>query len=168
MTRSKGGSKCGETSLVVVGDKGSRPPRSAIRSSKKSASIDIGPKAGKQPADAKRISTVVGRKALKKDWPVFTGAVHSRLCAGAKEYGDGSFGKDPADLIGEIEQELFDVMGWTFVLWKRVRSLLEDWERARAAMAPNRRTEAEIDRALARWETRTAPLVELTRSSQRP
>jgi hypothetical protein len=40
--------------------------------------------------------------------------------AGAKEYGAVSFTRSPGDLAGEIEQELFDICGWSFILWYRL------------------------------------------------
>ena len=49
--------------------------------------------------------------------------LRERLEAGARSYGDASFGREPAELAGEIEQELLDVCGWAFVLWCRLRRL---------------------------------------------
>jgi len=59
----------------------------------------------------------------------FTLAIEKRLDAGAREYGDKSFGRDPAALLSEIEQELMDVCGWSYVLHRRVVTLRESWER---------------------------------------
>jgi len=56
-------------------------------------------------------------------FPAFCAAIAGRLAAGAKEYGDVSFTRPVGDLLEEIEQELFDVAGWAFVLWVRVRAL---------------------------------------------
>jgi len=50
--------------------------------------------------------------------------LHERLEAGARNYGEVSFRRDPAELAGEIEQELLDVCGWAFVLWCRLRRLV--------------------------------------------
>jgi len=49
--------------------------------------------------------------------------LRERLEAGAQSYGDASFRREPAELAGEIEQELLDVCGWVFVLWCRLRRL---------------------------------------------
>jgi hypothetical protein len=49
-------------------------------------------------------------------WPEFMARVHARMQAGAKEYGAVSFSREPAGLSGEIEQELLDVCGWSFIL----------------------------------------------------
>lgn len=50
----------------------------------------------------------------------FAARVKERLQKGREEYGDRSFSKEPSELFGEINEELLDVMGWTFVLWLRL------------------------------------------------
>lgn len=62
-------------------------------------------------------------------WPAFAASVRARLEAGARAYGDASFERSPAELVGEIEQEVLDVCGWAFVLHERLRRL-------RARIAP--------------------------------
>jgi len=49
--------------------------------------------------------------------------LRERLEAGARSYGAASFGREPAELAREIEQELLDVCGWAFLLWCRLRRL---------------------------------------------
>ena len=56
-------------------------------------------------------------------FPAFVAHVRARLEAGRQEYGDRSFDRPPAELLGEIEQELLDVCGWAYVLWSSVRRL---------------------------------------------
>jgi len=56
-------------------------------------------------------------------------AIEKRLDAGAREYGDKSFSRDPAALLSEIEEELMDVAGWSYVLHRRVVTLRDAWER---------------------------------------
>lgn len=56
-------------------------------------------------------------------WQAFAGAVEARLQAGRLAYGDKSFQRPPQALIGEVEQELFDVAAWSFILWTRLRRL---------------------------------------------
>lgn len=63
------------------------------------------------------------RDLIDKLYPVFTEEVLSRLEVGAVEYGDKSLDADSAKLLGEIEQEMFDVMGWGFLLWNRIQNL---------------------------------------------
>lgn len=53
-------------------------------------------------------------------WEKFTKFVWERLKVGAEEYGDKSFSKNPSVLIGEIKQEVADIMGWGFILWHRL------------------------------------------------
>lgn len=56
-------------------------------------------------------------------WSAFTQRVHERLQKGAQEYGDKSFHLSPLELSGEIEEELFDILGWAFILWCRLQGL---------------------------------------------
>lgn len=53
----------------------------------------------------------------------FFDAVRARLRQGQQAYGDKSFSRDPAELVGEIEQELLDICGWSFVTWCRLRKM---------------------------------------------
>ncbi len=55
----------------------------------------------------------------------FIGAVRARLEKGRREYGEASFSRPPAELVGELEQEALDLAGWGFVLWCRLRALSE-------------------------------------------
>lgn len=59
-------------------------------------------------------------------FPAFVAELRGRLEAGARAYGDRSFDRAPAELLGELEQEALDLAGWGFVLFERIR-------RARAA-----------------------------------
>jgi hypothetical protein len=58
-------------------------------------------------------------------WPAFMRAVRKRLEAGRREYGAESFARDPAELLGELEEEALDLAGWGFVLWHRIESMQE-------------------------------------------
>ena len=53
----------------------------------------------------------------------FTALVEARLEAGAREYGDRSFSRDPAELLREIDEELLDVCGWAYVLHCRIAAM---------------------------------------------
>ncbi len=44
-------------------------------------------------------------------------SLHDRLAAGAREYGNKSLLRTPTTIVGEIEQELIDLPGWTYILW---------------------------------------------------
>jgi hypothetical protein len=56
-------------------------------------------------------------------WPEFAAHVEARLLVGREVYGERSFEKPPAELAGEVEEELLDVCGWSFILWTRVRAI---------------------------------------------
>ena len=59
----------------------------------------------------------------ERDYDRFMGGVRVRLRQGEQEYQDRSFSADPADLLSEIEQELLDVCGWSFLLWTRLQKV---------------------------------------------
>jgi len=59
----------------------------------------------------------------EKELAQFWLRLRKRLEAGAREYGEISFRREPSELIGEIEEELLDVCGWAFILWCRLRRL---------------------------------------------
>lgn len=69
------------------------------------------------------METPISRAALDNDWPVYVEAVNERLENGCRVYGDSSFDRDPYSLISEIQDELKDVAGWSFILWKRLETL---------------------------------------------
>jgi hypothetical protein len=56
-------------------------------------------------------------------WPAFAEAVRARLEAGRAAYGDKSFERPPAELVGELQQEALDLAGWGFVLWCRLEAM---------------------------------------------
>ncbi len=56
-------------------------------------------------------------------WPAFSARVRERLEAGRTEYGDTSFERPPGELLEEIQQELCDVCGWSFILFERLERL---------------------------------------------
>ena len=55
----------------------------------------------------------------------FVSAVRARLEAGRTEYGDRSFSKPPAEIIGELQQEALDLAGWGFILYCRLAAMRE-------------------------------------------
>jgi len=58
-------------------------------------------------------------------WPQFVATTEARMRVGRQEYGDVSFSRNPEALITEIEEELADVCGWSFVLFARLQRLRE-------------------------------------------
>jgi hypothetical protein len=61
--------------------------------------------------------------ALEHHWSEFTSNVSRRLDAGRKVYGDTSFERPLERVVTEIQEELEDVCGWSFILWTRLQNL---------------------------------------------
>lgn len=61
-----------------------------------------------------------------KEWPAFEAAMQERLREGYKQYGDWSYDR-PIDtkegLLRMVEEEVMDIVGWSFILWVRLRDL---------------------------------------------
>ncbi|MEM9067138.1 MAG: hypothetical protein AAGE52_01490 [Myxococcota bacterium] len=53
----------------------------------------------------------------------FAARVRARLEAGEREYGNSALTKPDGVLLGEIQEELEDVMGWTSWLWMRMEQM---------------------------------------------
>ncbi len=53
----------------------------------------------------------------------FFALINKRLATGERVYGDASFERPTAELIGEIEEELLDIVGWSYVVWCRLVAL---------------------------------------------
>lgn len=60
---------------------------------------------------------------LEADWRECMSAVEKRLAAGAEEYGDASLRAPPAALVGEVIEELEDVIGWSFLARRRMKGI---------------------------------------------
>jgi hypothetical protein len=61
--------------------------------------------------------------AALEQWGSFTDEIRQRLESGKRAYGDSSFERPEERLITEIQQELLDVTGWSFILWHRLEAL---------------------------------------------
>jgi len=59
----------------------------------------------------------------RREFNKFTETVEKRMEKGHIEYGDGSFSRDPLELMNEIQEEIEDISGWSFVLWCRLNDL---------------------------------------------
>jgi hypothetical protein len=72
----------------------------------------------------KKVSQERGRA---KDGPhpfiEFAVILEKRLEAGFRAYGDGSFSRRTDGLLEEIQQELLDTCGWSYILWSKVEAL---------------------------------------------
>lgn len=51
----------------------------------------------------------------------FAECLRARLAQGAEAYGDASFSRPLSELLGEIEQEQLDTVGWCWVIWTALR-----------------------------------------------
>ena len=60
---------------------------------------------------------------LREDWLEFVSLVEHRLEQGAVEYGDSTLRRPVLEVLDEVEEELLDVMGWSFFAWLRIRRL---------------------------------------------
>lgn len=63
-------------------------------------------------------------EALQR-WPEYTAEVFARLEMGKRTYGDDSFERPLERLLVEIQQELMDVCGWSFIMWSRIEAMKE-------------------------------------------
>lgn len=63
--------------------------------------------------------------SFRSDWDEFTSKVYDRMVVGEKEYGDASYSLAAKEVIGELEQEALDIMGWGYFLWKKCKQLEE-------------------------------------------
>ena len=52
--------------------------------------------------------------------------IMKRLKKGHKEYGDASYELPPPLLFAEIEQEAQDLVGWPFIMWRKMQLILQD------------------------------------------
>jgi hypothetical protein len=68
-------------------------------------------------------------------WPEFMDLIQRRLEGGRIEHGGRSLTRAADDLVGEIEEELLDVVGWAFPLWCRLRKLRERLKELEASCA---------------------------------
>ena len=57
----------------------------------------------------------------KKHWPEFETVMKKRLSRGYVEYGDDSFDRPALQLVAEVEEEILDVIGWSFMWWVRMQ-----------------------------------------------
>ncbi len=50
-------------------------------------------------------------------------AILARLAKGHVQYGDKSYERSINELAGEIQQELLDVAGWAFIMYRKLERL---------------------------------------------
>lgn len=64
--------------------------------------------------------------AIKEHLPKFVEAFSKRIKAGARVYGDVSFGRPLAEIIDEARQEAHDIPGWLFIAWSKLEKMNAD------------------------------------------
>jgi hypothetical protein len=69
------------------------------------------------------VSSTPKSDAALEQWGSFTDEIRQRLESGKRAYGDSSFERPEERLVTEIQQELLDVTGWSFILWHRLEAL---------------------------------------------
>jgi hypothetical protein len=74
-----------------------------------------------------------GAKPARPAPSEFFALVNKRLANGERVYGDASFDRPMAELVGEIEEELLDIAGWSYVAWCRLVALKKRVESAPVA-----------------------------------
>jgi len=55
----------------------------------------------------------------------FIDGINMRMQAGFEEYGDTSFDRPMIELVREIKEELFDICGWSVILFEKLKRLEE-------------------------------------------
>ena len=78
----------------------------------------------------KPFSASLSEALINTRFPLFIDKeVRPKILAGAIEYGDESFSKDPILLLKELKKECADLAGWGWILYERLckmeRSILE-------------------------------------------
>ena len=61
-------------------------------------------------------------------FPEFAEQVRAKLARGQVIFEDRNFSKNPVDLMHEVQEELVDVMGWSFLVWSRLQAMREALE----------------------------------------
>jgi len=54
---------------------------------------------------------------------IYFGELRSRLKVGAECYGEKSFDKTDGRLLQEIQEEILDIAGWSYILWAKIERL---------------------------------------------
>jgi hypothetical protein len=75
---------------------------------------------------------IYSETVIKQDLDRFVGKITERLKAGATEYGDRSFLTTTPSTVDEIQEELADVCGWSFIAWCKLERLKAETARLEA------------------------------------
>lgn len=61
----------------------------------------------------------------KQYFDSFIKTLDARLEQGYKEYGDASFDRPPDELLNELEEEIYDIFGWGFIMLIKLQGMKE-------------------------------------------
>ena len=64
-------------------------------------------------------------RGMRGRWEWFLNKMKARLQAGFIEYGDGSFERCPLSLLNEVEEEILDQIGWSYIQLVRIQKTRE-------------------------------------------
>ena len=81
------------------------------------------------------MSTPTSTGPLDADLDHFVARLRQRLERGARQYGNASFARPVAELIGEAIEEAEDIVGWSFLAWTRLQRLRDAIARVDATEA---------------------------------
>lgn len=76
-----------------------------------------------KPTMAELLNRRLDKIEDKTNYKEYFDELEKRLRAGAEEYGDTSFEKQNSRLIEEIQQEVLDIAGWSYILWKKLENI---------------------------------------------
>ncbi len=62
----------------------------------------------------------------KTEQEVYFAELRSRLKVGAECYGEKSFDKTNGRLLQEIQEEILDIAGWSYILWAKIERLKKE------------------------------------------
>jgi hypothetical protein len=62
---------------------------------------------------------------VTEDWPALIERINRRLEQGKRDYGDSSFERSTPELLEETMQEIEDQIGWSAIMWAKLRRLRE-------------------------------------------
>lgn len=64
-----------------------------------------------------------GKQLNEAEVDAYFKTLRGRLRVGAECYGDKSFEKTEGRLLQEIQEEILDIAGWSYILWAKIERL---------------------------------------------
>jgi hypothetical protein len=72
---------------------------------------------------SKLVKDAKNYEGWRDDYDVFLTKLDEKVAAGAVKYGNASFSLPVQRTLDEIELELLDICGWSFITWTRLQTL---------------------------------------------